>query len=115
MSKKVINLKLDYRLNRRGGTSPLLVCIELNPGPKRKAARKTAKKSHARKKFKQLDEYQKGKIAMGIDNDMSREEIQRQLGIHQRTVQRWADRYEKGGEMKRKKGSGRPRVTSATD
>jgi transposase len=115
MRSKVINLKLYNRVNRRGGTSPFLVGIELNPGPKRKACRKTAKEPKTRKKYKQLDDYQKGKIAMGLDIGLSRGEIQRDLGIGKNATQTWADRYERDGEMKRKKGSGRPRVTTEAE
>ena len=115
MREKVRNSKLDHRINRRGGTSPSLVCIELNPGPKRKAARKTGKKQCKCHKGPQLDELTKGKIAMGVDLHLSRGEIQRQLGVGKGTVQMWADRYKTTGKMERKAGSGRPRKTTEGD
>ena len=52
---------------------------------------------------------------MGIDNELSREEIQRQLDLGKGTVQLWADRYEATGRMDRQIGSGRPRATTTTD
>ena len=52
---------------------------------------------------------------MGLDNGLSRGEIQRQLGIGKSSMQAWADRYEKDGVLERKKGSGRPRVTTKTE
>jgi transposase len=91
------------------------MCIESNPGPKRKATRKTAKSVKPRKKTKQLDDLTKGKIAMGLDNELSREEIRRQLNLESPTIKRWSDRYENEGKLERKPGSGRPRVTTASE
>lgn len=112
------NVKMDKRRNRRGGTSPLLACIETNPGPKTKATRKLAKKEEEpkrKRKYHQLDEKTKGKIAMGLDNGLTREEIIRQLELGKSTVQTWADRYENEGHMDRRSGSGRPRATTKSD
>ena len=111
-SKNARNRKLECRIKRRGGTSPFLVCIELNPGPKRKATRKGAKEPKGRSK---VDEITKGKIAMGVDLGVSREEMTRRLDRDYRTIQRWADRYEDTGKMERKSGSGRPRKTTESD
>jgi transposase len=115
MESIIINDKLNSRRNRRGVTSPPLVCIESNPGPKRKATRRVAKQPCHRRRKPKLDDVTKGKIAMGIDNDLSREEIRRQLDIGKGTVQMWADRYEETKELERKPGSGRPRVTTPSD
>jgi transposase len=117
MWKRSCNKKLEIRRNRRGGTSPLLVCIELNPGPgfnKRKATRKVAKNRQP-KKYKQLTEFQKGEIAMGIDLGVSRSKLRRQLGTGSNTIKTWADRYEEEGKMERKSGSGRPRMTTSKE
>lgn len=75
MRKNIINEKMEDRSNRRGGTSPPLVGIELNPGPKRKATRRSAKKPRTIRKKPKLDDTTKGKIAMGVDNQLSREKI----------------------------------------
>jgi transposase len=88
------------------------VGIELNPGPKRKATRKCAKQAKGRSK---VDDITKGKIAMGVDLGVSREEIGKMLGRDHRTIERWADRYEKTGKMERQSGSGRPRKTTESD
>ena len=57
----------------------------------------------------------KGKIAMGVDNHLSRVKIQKQLDLWKGTVQLWADRYEETGKMDRKPVPGRPKVTTPSD
>jgi transposase len=115
MGKNVTNAKLEHRINRRGGTSPFLVCVELNPGPKRKATRRCAKKPRVITKKPKINEFEKGQIAMGIDNGLTRCEIARQLNRGKSAIQLWADRHEKEGRMERKSGSGRPRITTQGD
>ena len=106
---------LDRRANRNGSTSPVLICVEPNPGPKRKATRRCAKKPRPTKRVPKVDEITKGKIAMGVDLGLSREKIANQLDRTYPTIQRWADRYESTGKMDRKVGSGRPRKTMESD
>lgn len=114
-TKRVSNSRLDRRANRNGSTSPVLVCVEPNPGPKRKATRRCAKKPRPTKRVPKVDEITKGKIAMGVDLGLSREKIANQLDRSYPTIQRWADRYESTGKMDRKFGSGRPRMTTESD
>jgi transposase len=115
MEENIRNAKLERRINRRGGTLPFLVCVELNPGPHKKSARRCAKKPRVNVKIPKLTNFEKGKIAMGINNNLSRGEIRIQLGTGKKSVQLWADRYEKEGHMERKSGSGRPRITTQSD
>ena len=73
--------KLNSGRNRRGDTSPPLTCVESNPGPKRKSTRKEAKTFLQRRKKPKLDDVTKGKIAMGVDLKLSREQIRKKVDI----------------------------------
>jgi hypothetical protein len=56
--------------------------------PKTKATRKCAKHFQPIRKKPKLDGLTKGKIAMGVDNNLSRVEIQKQLDLG-KAVQLW--------------------------
>ena len=49
---------------------------------------------------------------MGLENGLSRSELQRQLKRGKNAIQTWSDRYEKEGDMKR---SGPPKLTNPSD
>ena len=78
------------RRNRRGTTSPPLVNIHSNPGPKQpKKGRKVAKRSLDR----HFGEKEKEKAQELINENASIAEISRQKQIQEDTARRWKRRY----------------------
>jgi len=100
---------------RRGGTSPPLISIEKNPGPRKLGRRKLAHelpKNQHKDRQKKLGDIEKGEILMGIKIKFSNKEIGRRVGCSPATVRLWRERYSTTGEMKRLQGSGRKRKIS---
>jgi len=97
---------------RRGITSPPLVCIESNPGPRKQGRRKLANERQQRKSRKKLDDIEKGQILLGVKMNMTNTDIASHVQCCETTVRLWRDRYHQTGEMKRKAGSGRKRKFS---
>ena len=94
------------RRNRRGTTSPPLVNIHSNPGPKQpKKGRKVAKRSLDR----HFGEKEKEKAQELINENASIAEISRQMQIQEDTARRWKRRYIETDLMGTKKSPGRPR------
>src|SRR3569623_1355082 len=100
---------------RRGLTSPPLVGIEPNPGPKvwkkKKGGRHYVKytdrqKAKARKKLSPME---RGMILMGLLQQLPFKRIARIVGITPPAVRRWRDRYNATKKMERKPGSGKQR------
>src|SRR6185437_16140623 len=108
-------LAKELRPRRRpGSTSPQLMCVEKNPGPKAARRRLLARdklRNKRRERKPKLSEIQRGQILMGIKNGFSNREIARQLQIAESTVRLWRERYIETGALQRKRnpGSGRPR------
>lgn len=82
---------------RRGTTSPPLVGVELNPGPKSKARR-----NHAKTPPKQghLTAEEKDHIARRTDEGAEASVIAKEINRKEDTVRKWMTRYRETGEMK---------------
>ena len=87
-------MKLKVKRKRRGTTSPQLVCIEPNPGPKNKAQRKPLKDSPPAKKIKRdcsihhsQDEIDD--LLEQLASGKSKESIIREGKFSKKTVARW--------------------------
>ena len=108
MKKKVIGL-IPTKRRRMGLTSPPLVGIESNPGP-RKVGRRVAKTEIVRRKLTDRD---KGKLELCLEMNRTVTDTSKLVGVDKKTVSMWWDRYRVTGHMNRKPGSGRPRKLSA--
>lgn len=116
-SQRVINqTSLQLLMNNRhriGLTSPPLVGIEKNPGPKAKGRKKLARdkprnqRREAKKKTKAED---RGQFLMGFLSGMGIKKIARITGWCPKTVREWKKRHAETGELQRKPGSGRPKI-----
>lgn len=95
------------RQRRLGSTSPPLVGVEPNPGP-RKRGRKVARDERPAKRTKKLEPEEDGQIMAYLNLKMSPEEIAKLVGCSPKTVRNKRDRFIATGSMQRKKGSGRP-------
>ena len=95
--------------NREGTTSPPLINIENNPGP-RKVGRKVAKVN--KKARKKLSSEEKANLQLCKKQNLSITETSRLVGCGKTTVNRWWNRYQDTLTMNRKPGSGRPPKTS---
>jgi transposase len=93
-SRNSFTLKL---WRRRGRTSPPLVNIHPNPGPKSKATRRAAKLAPDEH---HLSKYKRQKILKLRAQGKSVEEIARDISGKSETVQRWIKRREETGELK---------------
>src|SRR6185437_8489423 len=102
---------------RLGGTSPVLIGVHPNPGPKvwRRKRKVSKEVKNSKKRRRKLDDMSKGRLLMCFDLNLPIKEIARRLKIAPTTVRLWRNRYCETGEVKRKSGSGRPPVLSARD
>jgi len=95
---------------RQSTTSPFLVGIEWNPGPKTKATRKVAKPSAPKAKSrKHLSAFQKGQIEMGLGLGISFGKLGKTVGCKDGTVSRYARKLKAGESLDNKTSPGRPR------
>lgn len=101
---------------RRGSSSPPLVGVELNPGPRKTERRASGGRAYVKvedrnkaKRRKKLSEAQRGMIYMGILNNLPIEHIARLVKCHPKTVRLWRARAKRNPNLKRLIGSGRPR------
>lgn len=60
----------------------------------------------------QLTDFDKGRLVGMLEVGASVSDVARRLNIHRKTVLRWWNRFHTTGEVKRRSGSGRPRITS---
>lgn len=105
------------RRKRIGFTSPPLVGIEQNPGPRKVSLREKrakAKDPFTKKKRKKLNDMEKGEIRFALKMNMPIHEISRRLNLDRKTIRLWRERVKEDTEMKRKEGSGRPRILTAS-
>lgn len=118
MHKVVFTYKISYKRRRSGSTSPPLVGVEVNPGPRKVGRRKLAhekaknQRNKARKKLSAMD---KGQILFGMKLNTPVDEIARLVNCSSKTVRRWRDRYIETNGMERKAGSGCPRKITPKD
>ena len=103
------NTKLQLKTRRRrGGTSPPLVCIESNPGPKTRAKRKS-KKEHRletpkkRKRDSQtpLSPKEREELKRELLSGRSAESIIKKGKFSKKVVGRWSKRLKQTGDVKR--------------
>lgn len=92
---------------RRGSTSPPLVGVESNPGPKAKASRKLAKMKTVDSN-QPLSDKKKREIEHHLELGLSTAEISSKVGTTAKAVNRWKKRLEETGEMKTRHKTGRP-------
>ena len=95
---------------RRGSTSPPLVGVESNPGPKNKASRRTAKQNA--NPYHPLSDEQRKRIKEYLEEGLTIAEISRRLNMKEEAVIRWKKRLEETGELKPRQSPGRPRKRS---
>lgn len=95
--------KAELRLQRRrrGLTSPPLIGIEVNPGPKRKASRKGAKTPLKTKKKPKLQPEDINALIARWEAGESKESIIASSPYHKKTVSRWIGRHQSTGNAKR--------------
>ena len=95
--------KAELRLQRRrrGLTSPPLIGIEVNPGPKRKASRKGAKTPLKTKKKPKLQPEDINALRARWEAGESKESIIASSPYHKKTVRRWIGRHQSTGNAKR--------------
>jgi len=99
------------RLQKRNQatTSPPLVGIEPNPGPKTKARRKVAKERGPKPRSrKRLTPAQKGEIKMGLKLGLSFGKLGKMVGCKDYTVSRLARKLEAGQSLENSASPGRP-------
>jgi hypothetical protein len=97
---------------RRGSTSPPLVGVETNPGPRKKplkGGRNYVKieDRHKACRRKKLSQRELGMCYMGFLNNMTNTEIARLVKCSPRTVGFWRERAKASPILGRKVGSGR--------
>ena len=99
---KSVNSRLQIRRRRRGSTSPPLVCIEPNPGPKSKARRWRPKKKPATGSY--ISPEQSEQIVAMLNQLEPYETIARKVGCSVKAVKLRDKRLEADGSVEMKKG-----------
>ena len=105
MERKQGKTNLKRRRRRLGSTSPPLVGVEVNPGPK-KRGRKVAKDELPAKRTKKLEPEENGQIMAYLNMKLPPGKIAKLVGCNSMTVIRKRNRLKETGEIKRKPGSG---------
>ena len=97
---------IKFKRRRRGGTSPPLVCVEWNPGPKRAAKRRPSTKLHNSKSHKKprgnndhLDQGELNELKDMINSGQSLQSIIREGKFSKKVVDRWAKRLRETGDV----------------
>jgi predicted transcriptional regulator len=65
--------------------------------------------------FKQLSDFEKGRIVQADENGLTQQQISDALGVSQSSVSRFLKHYEATGDYQRQEGSGRKRKLSERD
>src|SRR5215467_3103069 len=100
------------RRRQRGSTSPPLANIHPNPGPYKIGRKRATSIKDTKRSKKHKSDIEKGKIEAYLDVGMSQVATAKTVDCHRNTVGNLARKLRETGEMKNRRKSGRPHITS---